>query len=504
MTDDRATRFVIVPPTPAGLCWAAAVGERFAPLAGGRKLVETALAQLAGHLTAGRDVVEVLVLLGDVAEPERVRRHLKPLAAAGTRVNWCTVAPGERVERACSRMASVRVFTGPSVGQTFEEHYVTGRRPAVLEACDRGAADLDDYLRYKISLSFMQALAPGPLREAVAHLVGLGGKPFALAGLEPTEAASVANFRDADFPYLEGKTPAIAELKARVARVGATDLGVLVVGATGTGKEAVAFYLHEFSPRRAAPFVSINCAGLDETFLRSELFGHEKGAFTGAIDKRTGLVEQAEGGTLFLDELPDLAPSLQADLLRFLQTKRYRRLGSPVERQADLRLVAAAQPGLLDRLRPDLYFRIAEVTVTTPALADIPDDIVRVVRHLVFRLARGTSLPNTVVGATLDYFADRKDALRSLRWPGNVRELAGLVKRRLFLGDDVLAKPDSGTSRAAVPLPPPLPGRAILPVEQMVRAYVRQVHDLHPSMSQGELARRLGKSVNTVKKYLRD
>ncbi len=502
-------KYVVAPPTPLGLCLATTVVGSYQLIPGGRKLIVTALQKL---VEAEKAPSEVLILLTDLTSPKEVRTLLRTLANKGTRLNWCTGPKPDRVKNVCHRISTANVFPGESLIGSFTEQYFPKKTPFILEDFKKENRDLLDYLRYKISLSFMCSLSSAPLCSAVDKLASVYGKQkkssFSLSLLTAKERSSVSNFRQADFPYLEGKSSAIVALKERIATVGKSDMGVLIVGETGTGKESVAFYLHEFSNRSSQPFLSINCAGLDETFLRSELFGHEQGAFTGATTAKIGLVEEAAGGTLFLDELPDLAPSLQADLLRFLQTKRYRPLGSTEVKQADLRIVAAAQPGLVSRLRPDLYYRIAEVTVETPSLNQIPNDIMRVVSHLVFRFAQ-MSGERMAVGEVLDYFRQGEDVLRLHNWRGNVRQLAGLVKRRLLLGDDVLA--ELAMSANTYPLasqlqecPTTKETENIRPIDDVVRDYVRSIHERFPHLSKQALAKILGKSVNTIRKYLND
>ena len=499
----KVSKYVIAPPTPLGLSLASTIHDRYVFLPGGRKLVISALQEL---LELPEKPLELLILLTDISSAEEVRPHLRKLTASGTRINWCTGYQSERVEHLCRKMAAVNVFSGSSLQSSFSSQYFPHDNPPIFADLAKGNSDLEDFLRHKISLSFMCALEVTPLHEGiekVAHFYGRHPKKsFSLSHLSPEEKNSVENFRQADFPYLEGKSKAIVALKERISSVGRTDLGVLIVGQTGTGKESVAYYLHEFSQRRNAPFLSINCAGLDETFLRSELFGHEKGAFTGAVNAKAGLVEEAAGGTLFLDELPDLAPSLQADLLRFLQSKRYRRLGGTEVHQADIRVIAAAQPGLVKRVRPDLFYRIAEVTVETPSLSQIPNDIMRVVSHLVFRFTKGRTVKmGPSVSEVLAYFREGEEILRLHDWQGNVRQLAGLVKRRVLLGDDVLAEisQSEGKSQKART---PLAENNIRPIDDVIRDYVRSVHETFPQLSKQALAKAMGKSVNTLRKYL--
>jgi DNA-binding NtrC family response regulator len=216
-------------------------------------------------------------------------------------------------------------------------------------------------------------------------------------------------------------------------KVAPTDSTVLVRGASGTGKELVARALHHNSPRRDRPLVTVNCAALQETLLESELFGHEKGAFTGAVQAKAGLVEVAEGGTLFIDEVGEMAPGLQAKLLRVLEDGHYRRVGSTQENQADVRVVAATNRSLEDSIkagqfREDLYYRLNVVSIHLPLLRERRQDIPELVEHF---------LTTRQIGSTR--YRVEPDALRALmnyEWPGNVRELANVLERAQILAED--------------------------------------------------------------------
>jgi DNA-binding NtrC family response regulator len=229
-----------------------------------------------------------------------------------------------------------------------------------------------------------------------------------------------------------GDSLAIRKVVSVIEKVAGTDATVLVRGPSGTGKELVARAIHGNSPRRDKPLVTVNCATLQENLLESELFGHEKGAFTGADKPKPGLFEVAEGGTLFIDEVAEMAPALQAKLLRVLEDGHYRRLGSTQEKHADVRVVAATNKPLEDevkagRFREDLFFRLNVIAITLPPLRERREDIPLLVDHLLRTRPVG-KIP----------FAIDPSALRVLGgydWPGNVRELANVLERAQILAE---------------------------------------------------------------------
>jgi DNA-binding NtrC family response regulator len=231
---------------------------------------------------------------------------------------------------------------------------------------------------------------------------------------------------------LVGSGPGMKRVIQLLEKVAPTDATVLIRGASGTGKELVARALHANSPRRDRPLVTINCAALQETLLESELFGHEKGAFTGATQAKPGLVEVAEGGTLFIDEIAEMAPGLQAKLLRVLEDGHFRRVGSTQERHADVRVIAATNKDLeteqkSGRFREDLYYRLNVVTIVLPALRERREDIAELVAH--FLATRKIGLRH------LRIEADALAALERYAWPGNVRELANVLERAQILAE---------------------------------------------------------------------
>jgi DNA-binding NtrC family response regulator len=230
-----------------------------------------------------------------------------------------------------------------------------------------------------------------------------------------------------------GRSPAMLEVYKLVARVAPTAATVLVVGESGTGKELVARAIHKYSPRAQAAFVPVNCTALTESLLESELFGHAKGAFTGAAQAKRGLFEEASGGTLFLDEIGDMGQKMQAQLLRALQDGEIRRVGGTEAIKTDVRVVCATNRDLeadvrAGRFREDLFFRINVVTLELPPLRLRPGDIAMLVDYFLRKFARREGL-----GGVLSIAPDALAVLERYGWPGNVRELENAIERALTL-----------------------------------------------------------------------
>jgi DNA-binding NtrC family response regulator len=232
---------------------------------------------------------------------------------------------------------------------------------------------------------------------------------------------------------LVGSSSAMKQVVQMIEKVAPTEATILIRGASGTGKELVARALHMNSPRRDRPIVTINCAALQETLLESELFGHEKGAFTGATQAKPGLVEVAEGGTLFIDEVAEMAPGLQAKLLRVLENGAFRRVGSTQELRADVRVVAATNKTLEEeikaqRFREDLYYRLNVVTIELPTLRQRREDIPPLVEHF---------LKSRRLGSTPFHIEpEAVQALTQYDWPGNIRELANVLERAQIMAEN--------------------------------------------------------------------
>ncbi len=256
--------------------------------------------------------------------------------------------------------------------------------------------------------------------------------------------------------WVRGADPAMARIAETVERVAPSAATVLLLGETGTGKEVIARAIHMKSPRHEHPFVAVNCAVLKGELLESELFGHEKGAFTGADRARPGRVEAARGGTLFLDEIGEMAPPLQAKLLRLLQEKEYERLGSDRTLRADIRLITATHRDLpaaiqAGTFREDLYYRLKVISITIPPLRQRPDDILPLAEWLLDQHA--VELGRTAPRLS----AEVKHALLRYPWPGNVRELSNIMERCVLLACDSVGLcdlPEELTaSDSAVPKP---------------------------------------------------
>ncbi len=244
------------------------------------------------------------------------------------------------------------------------------------------------------------------------------------------------------FGSMVGTSDTMKELYELMSQVAPSAASVFIVGESGTGKEIVARTLHELSARKENPFVAVNCAAIPETLLESEIFGHEKGAFTGAEGRRRGLFEQAHGGTLFLDEVVEMAPATQAKLLRVLEERSFRRLGGEKEIRVDVRILAATNRDpqeALDAgdLREDLYYRVNVFTLELPALRNRITDVPRLVEAFVhdFNARSGKALKGMDDDAAL--------ALKAYPWPGNVRELKNVVERAVIVAKgDVLRRED--------------------------------------------------------------
>jgi DNA-binding NtrC family response regulator len=310
------------------------------------------------------------------------------------------------------------------------------------------------------------------------------------------------------FERLIGTTPAMQSLYEELAAVADSDAAVLLQGPTGTGKELLAFAVHYRSPRRGAPMVRVNCAAIPESLIESELFGHERGSFTGAFRQHIGRFEAADGGTLFLDEIGELPLLMQGKLLRALESGEIQRVGGSSTLQVDVRVVAATnrdlhQEAAAGRFREDLYFRLNVVTLRVPPLRERIADVPLLVEHFVRRLAEKTGRPPPrVTRATLDL-------LMGYAWPGNVRQLEHTVERAmLFHRDgDVLDIPLPLEARAA-PAPQaaaPLPTPALPPegttLNEVLEARERELIILALEEARGvqaHAAKRLGLSKSNL------
>jgi two-component system nitrogen regulation response regulator GlnG len=269
-------------------------------------------------------------------------------------------------------------------------------------------------------------------------------KPFDINAMTASVAAALQSHDrpgeetlELDESPLIGRSPAMQEVYRIVARVVPNDLTVMILGESGTGKELVARAIHDMGPRRTRPFIALNMAAIPRELIESELFGHERGAFTGAAARATGKFEQAQGGTLFLDEIGDMPLEAQTRLLRVLQTGEFTTVGGARTQRADVRIVAATHQDLraltrAGRFREDLYFRLNVVPITLPPLRARSEDVPALARHFL-ELAAAEGLPRKTLGAAA------LDRLQRHAWPGNVRELENLMRRLAVLerGDTI-------------------------------------------------------------------
>jgi DNA-binding NtrC family response regulator len=333
---------------------------------------------------------------------------------------------------------------------------ITGKATvdSAMEAIRTGAYD---YLAKPVERQALGEL----LRRAIdRHRAAEHGRGRVAEGLEPPP------------DYIVGRTPAMIEVYKTVARVAGGRSSVLILGESGTGKELVARALHSQSPRAERRFVPVNVSAIPEGLLESELFGHVRGAFTGATSSRRGLFEEAHQGTLFLDEIGDLSTMLQAKLLRVIQEQKLKPVGGNEEITVDVRIVAATHRNLEDMVRKgtfreDLYFRINVLAIPLPPLRERPEDIPLLVEHFLRKYELHTRVP--APRCTQAAMA----ALMAHAWPGNVRELENVIERAVQLSPEGVITPES---LAPSIRPPSAAGSSELPtLDEMVERYVSQV-----------------------------
>lgn len=293
---------------------------------------------------------------------------------------------------------------------------------------------------------------------------------------------------------------AMQQVLRRIAHVARTNSTVLITGESGTGKELVARSLHRQSGRRGGKFVPVLCGAIPETLLESELFGHKKGAFTGAVSDKKGLLEEAHGGVLFLDEIGEMPISMQVRLLRFLQSGEVRWIGETETRRVNVRLIAATHRGLEDevargRIRQDFYYRIHVVDIHIPALRERPDDIQPLADHFLRRLA--ARLRHSARGFSPDAIA----LMKAYSWPGNVRELENAVERALNVasGDPISAADLPAEVTVAAAGAPLAPGETLAGERDHLLAALEQCH-----WNQSRAAASLGMSRTTLWRKLRE
>jgi DNA-binding NtrC family response regulator len=325
---------------------------------------------------------------------------------------------------------------------------------AAIEAMKQGAYD---YLFKPLDLN--------QLRRVVGEALEVARRMR-----EPAVVAETAAAPDVEGAIV-GSSPAMQEVYKAIGRVAAQDVPVLITGESGTGKELVARAIYQHGPRARAPFLALNCAAIPEALLESELFGHEKGAFTGADRRRIGKFEQCHGGTIFLDEVGDMPPALQAKVLRLLQDQAFERVGGNETIRTDVRLIAATHRDLKawseqGKFRPDLYYRLNVFAIHLPPLRERGDDLPVLVQHFLRRFSRE-------LGRGVQEVAPEALArLRAYSWPGNIRELQSVLKQALLQARGTTLLP---ADLPALPAEPggPVPGPPPAGDDPNLEAFVR-------------------------------
>lgn len=428
---------------------------------------------------------ELVSFLESLAEPHILcDRDYKIIAAnEAYRANW--VDQQEVVGRKCFEVSHRYAVPCDQAGEScpLQRSLKSGQRERVVHLHHTSTGDSFE----NIELS--------PIRDASGEIV------YYIEKLEPLQGMRTLMH----IQGLIGRSPAFIGMLELIARVAPSDAAVLLQGESGTGKELVANAIHQMSRRASKPFVAVDCSGLAETLFESELFGHERGAFTGAVARKTGLIEAASGGTLFLDEVGDIPLSIQVKLLRLLETGTFRRVGSPELRQAEVRIVSATHRPLTEmvadgRFRQDLFYRLNIFPIELPPLRQRGEDIVLLANSLLERVSSGR---------TLSFSPEALNWLLHYHFPGNVRELRNLLERACLMcdGDEIglqhlpvglVALP----STASLGAPPGLPANTGVDLQATGNAsLVEQV--LRFKGNRKALAEHLGLSERTLYRRLK-
>ncbi len=373
-----------------------------------------------------------------IAEDDREMREL--LASLLTSAGWEVeavadgVAAVRAIEERPPRVALLDLVMPEKSGQEVleEARFLEPDLPVVILT---GQADIEDAVRaIKAGASDFLTKPPDP-----GHLLMVLERAIGTQSLEQ-EVRRVRTREESEFTIVGGEALSMKEFRENLERVAATDATVLLTGETGTGKELAARAIWNDGKRASGPFIVVNCATLSETLLESDLFGHEKGAFTGAISAKRGMLEEADGGTLFLDEVGELPLPIQAKLLRVIEYGEFQRVGATIKRKSDVRIVAASNRDLEQEVaeggfRTDLYHRLNVVKLLLPPLRDRMEDLTGIVDHHLRRLSTELGRPVQVLPEEV------WTRMRSYDWPGNIREVRNVLERALVLSPDGTIRP---------------------------------------------------------------
>ena len=331
-----------------------------------------------------------------------------------------------------------------------------------------------DIARYRHDFKQQMAATATASQSAHSRRAATGASPAMTTPAVTQFSREVPGSPGMGLPGIIGQNPGMLRIFQQVKEVGPLDTSVLILGESGTGKEGIASNIHNLSPRRNKPFVKLNCAALPPNLVESELFGHEKGAFTGAFERRIGKFEQANGGTLFLDEIGEMPPSLQVKLLRVLQEREIERLGGRETIKVNVRIIAATnanlEKGIVEgRFRLDLYYRLNVFPIILPPLRQRKEDIPLLVAHFIKLYAqkagrRTESIAGEALARLMDY-----------TWPGNVRELQNVIERSILLSSDPVLRDVSFIGSAPRGEAPVEDGNPVKTIAQMERDHILSV-----------------------------
>lgn len=352
---------------------------------------------------------------------------------------------------------------------------------------ESGAPERVVHIHRRYNQDLYESIDLTPLKDSQGEII------FFLERLQPLQNFSPNSQREG----LTGRSSSFLRMLEYLNRVSPSDTTVLIQGESGTGKELVARAIHDSSKRSLKPFITVDCTGLPESLIESELFGHEKGAFTGAYTLKRGLVEEADGGTLFLDEIGDIPLGLQAKLLRFLESGTYRRVGSNQLRHANIRLLSATHQPLKELVqagafRMDLYYRISTFPILVPSLREWLEDIPILIASLLKRLEEGRSYKVSDSALRI---------LMSYPFPGNIRELKNILERAVLLCDGKVIKPAHLPKEMTIPQEPIF--KSLDGAAQNVQTEAKVQNLLAGGLSRRETAQRLGISERTLYRILR-
>ncbi len=429
-----------------------------------------------------------VVILEAIPEPAAILSLEYEILATNQAYQQCYAPQGKIVGKTCYQVSHGYSVPCDQAGEACPLRVCrdTGQRQRVLHL--HNTPQGEEHVDVEMS----------PLKDASGGLIGY---------LEVMHQVKEARAQVSEDAGMVGRSPAFTEMLSLVHRAAPSEITVLLLGESGTGKELVAKALHESSPRARAPFVTVECSGLSEGLFESELFGHEKGAFTGAVGRKKGLVEAARGGTLFLDEIGEIPLNLQVKLLRLIETGTFRPVGSVEPQHADFRLVCATHRDLREMVRAgefrqDLYYRISAFPVPLPPLRARQDDLSLLTAAMLKRLPGGE-------GVQLEPQA--LDWLRHYSFPGNIRELRNLLERGILLADAGVIRvehlpPDllnAKDQRTEMPVDQVIHQLPVMPLEQLESAYLQSLA-IRFKGERRELAAGLGVSERTLYRKLRE